>query len=76
VVDLDGNDELDITTAEQLGKLVHELHGDGIQLCFAHVHAPARDMLQATGVLDDLGADHLFPNIDAAVNWTNRHGNG
>jgi high affinity sulfate transporter 1 len=69
VLDLDGTDALDITSAEQLGKLAHELQGRGIQLCLVHLHDPARQMLAATGMLDDLGAEHVFANIAAAVEW-------
>ncbi len=69
VLDLDGNDRLDITSAEHLRKLQHELAERNIALCLVHVHAPAVRMAKATGLLDALGSDQMFANIDAALTW-------
>jgi MFS superfamily sulfate permease-like transporter len=72
VLDLDGNDHLDITSADHVGKLQRELAKAGVALCLVHVHAPAMRMAHATGLLDALGAEHVFPNIDAAVQGARR----
>ncbi len=69
IVDLDANDDLDITSAEHLTKLQGELAASGIQLCFAHVHDPARDIMEATGLLERVGPEHFFVNLDTAVKW-------
>jgi len=69
VFDLDANDELDITSAEQLGKLAESLHGKGVDFVFAHLHTPATDMARAAGMLDRVGEDHVFPTVTTAVQW-------
>ena len=53
ILDLDANDELDITSSEKLAKLVHDLHDQHIRIGFAHFHAPALDMARRAGVFDD-----------------------
>jgi SulP family sulfate permease len=74
VLDLDANDSLDITSAEHLSKLQHELAGTGMQQCLAHIHDPVMEMATETGLVERLGAQHVFPNIDAAVLWARSHG--
>jgi sulfate permease, SulP family len=69
VFDLDANDHLDITSAEQLEKLAESLHGQGVDFALAHVHQPAEDMARATGLLDKVGQDHVFPTVAPAVEW-------
>jgi sulfate permease, SulP family len=69
VFDLDANDEVDITSAEQLGKLAETLHGKGVDFAIAHLHKPAEDMARATGLMDRVGEDHVFPTVAAAVQW-------
>jgi SulP family sulfate permease len=73
VLDLDANDTLDITSAEHLSQLEHDLADHRIQLCLAHVHAPVLQMAEATGLLQRLGPQHVFANIDAAVLWARSH---
>ena len=68
VLDLDANDRFDITTAEHLGKLEHELAEKGVTLCIAHLHTPAQQMAAETGLLQRLDG-RVFPNLDAAVAW-------
>jgi sulfate permease, SulP family len=69
VVDLDANDELDITSSEKLAKLVHDLRHNGVQMAFAHLHAPALDMARRAGVLDELQAAPNFETMAQAVAW-------
>ena len=69
IVDLDANDELDITSSEQLDKLIQALHAQSIRVGLAHVHRPALDMARRSGVLDQVGAAHIFPTVAAAVAW-------
>jgi sulfate permease, SulP family len=69
VFDLDANDEIDITSAEQLEKLAEGLHGQGVGFAIAHLHKPAEDMARATGLLDKVGADRVFPTVAIAVQW-------
>ena len=67
VLDLDANDELDITSAEQLAKLAHHLNDRDVSLCFAHVHAPVLDVAERAGVFAEIGPDCVFPTVEAAV---------
>jgi MFS superfamily sulfate permease-like transporter len=69
VLVLDGNDEIDITTAEQLGKLAAGLRARNVPLGLAHVHGPVLEMAERSGLLATVGADHVFPATPAAVAW-------
>jgi sulfate permease, SulP family len=67
IFDGEGQDDLDLTSAQTLGGLVRELLADGLLVCFANVHAPVLERARETGLLDTLGAERLFPTIDEAV---------
>ena len=69
VLVLEGNDNLDITSAEELGKLAGNLSGRDVALGLAHVHGPALTMAERSGLLAAVGADHVFPTTPAAVSW-------
>jgi MFS superfamily sulfate permease-like transporter len=69
VLDLDTNDDIDVTTADQLVKLRHSLDGRDVTLCLAHVHAPTLLIAQRAGLIDSAGSNHLFPTVGAAVAW-------
>jgi len=73
VLDLDANDRLDITSAEHLHKLHQELATNGIELYLAHLHAPALRIAVATLLIDQIGSEHIFANIDAAVARAQTH---
>jgi sulfate permease, SulP family len=62
VLVLDGNDDLDITSADQLGKLAGGLAARNVPLGLAHVHGPALKMAERSGLLAILGADRVFPD--------------
>jgi SulP family sulfate permease len=69
LIDLDANDELDITSSEMLAKLVGDLRHNHIEIGFVHVHAPALDMARRAGVLDELNAAQIFETMAQAVAW-------
>ena len=69
VIDLDANDELDITSSEKLAKLVHDLHHNHVRVGFAHFHVPALDMARRAGVLDELDAAPIFETLAQAMAW-------
>jgi SulP family sulfate permease len=70
VLDLDANDSLlDITAAETLDKLIGELGRRRVRVGLAHLHAPAAQLLDRSGVMATVGADRTFPNLPAAVAW-------
>jgi len=69
ILDLDGNDELDITGAEALDKLVGDLRRQHVRVALAHVHAPVADMLRRAGVAAETGGLPEFLTLDSAVQW-------
>jgi hypothetical protein len=69
VLVLDGNDNLDITSAEQLSKLADGLAARNVPLGLPHVHGPALEMAERSGLLATADADHVFPITPAAVAW-------
>jgi MFS superfamily sulfate permease-like transporter len=69
VLVLEGNDSLDITSAEQLTKLAGNLQANNVALGLAHVHGPAQGMAERSGLLAAVGADHVFGTTPAAVAW-------
>jgi sulfate permease, SulP family len=69
VLILDANDDIDITSTENLEKLVDALAADHIALGIAHLHGPARDMARRAGLLDKIHRDRIFETTRDAVNW-------
>ena len=60
-------DALDITTSNMLKSLIKRLRNQGIATYFAEVQDPVLEFSEKTGLLDLIGADHLFSTVDAAV---------
>ena len=58
---------LDITSSNMLKSFVKRMHNQGIAVYFAEVQDPVLDFSAKTGLLDVVGADHLFSTVDAAV---------
>ena len=69
VLDLDTNDDIDVTTADQLVKLRHSLDGRGIMLGLARVHAPTLLTAERAGLIQATDSSHVFPTVGAAVAW-------
>jgi MFS superfamily sulfate permease-like transporter len=69
VMDLAGQDSLDITSAEALKGLLVELKEKGINYYVAELHAPVREFGQRTRLLELIGEDHIFTTVDAAVRF-------
>jgi len=72
VIDLDANDELDITSLEALQRLATNLDKQQIAMAIAHLHGPARDVFQRAGLLATIGAGHIFGNVADAVHWASQ----
>jgi MFS superfamily sulfate permease-like transporter len=75
VLDLDGSDELDVTSAEALAAVIADLRARHIRVGLAHLHTRAAQLLRRAGTLGagsafahDDGCQ-VFPNLDAAVRW-------
>jgi SulP family sulfate permease len=69
VLVLDANDDLDITSTEQLERLTDHLHAKHVAFGIAHMHGPALQMAQRSGLLAKIGPHHIFQATPAAVAW-------
>ena len=56
-----------MTSTDIIKGLVKELHGKGIEVYLAEVHAPVLEYASKTGLLESIGEDHVFPTVDLAV---------
>jgi MFS superfamily sulfate permease-like transporter len=71
-LDLDANDNLDITSSEAVRKLADVLGRQHVRLALAYVHAPALDMLghfEPAGGQGAQGGWLVFPTLESAVSW-------
>lgn len=59
--------DIDVTAADMLTELSHQLQQAGIQLCFAEMKGPVKDLLKRYGLFAQIGLDHFFPTIGQAV---------
>ena len=64
---------VDTTGASSLDELRAELSERGIVLAIAAAKGPVRDMLDKTGLTQQIGATHLFPTVESAVAAFNPH---
>jgi hypothetical protein len=69
ILDLDANDDLDITSSEAVEKLADVLGRQHVRLALAHVHAPAQDMLSHFEPAGNQGGWRVFPTLESAVSW-------
>ncbi|HWS57707.1 MAG TPA: sulfate permease [Actinotalea sp.] len=67
VLGLQGQADLDLTSVDMLSALLRELHGRGIAVRFADVHAAVREVMRAQGMLELIPEEHLLPTVDQAV---------
>ncbi|MFP2898254.1 SulP family inorganic anion transporter [Corallococcus sp. 4LFB] len=67
VLDASSVFDLDITAAESLDKVHHELTEEGIVFAVAQARAPMRRVLKRSGLAARIGQDLLFPTVGAAV---------
>ena len=67
IFDASAQDQIDVTGVEMVKGLVQELHGKGIDVYLADVHAPVIEHGRRTGLLESIGEDHIFPTVDLAV---------
>jgi high affinity sulfate transporter 1 len=67
VFDSSTQDQLDLTTIDVLRSLLKELDAMGIEVLFAGVHAPVLEGARASGMLEGIDDDRVFPTVDAAL---------
>ena len=68
LVAADAISDIDITAADSLAALKHELAQRSVELHFAGLKGRVKDRLAAYGLLEELGADHFKPTVGQAVN--------
>ena len=59
--------DADATAGEMLRALDGELRAAGVELAFAELKDPVRDLLRRYGIVDAIGEHRFFPTIGAAV---------
>jgi high affinity sulfate transporter 1 len=75
IVDLEGTNALDTTSADSLADLVAALHERGTDIYLARVRFPVRTLLRRSGVMALIGEDHVWHSISQAVRQARRdHG--
>lgn len=69
VVVIDGEmmSDMDMTGAARLGELVSELRDNDVDVRLARLHGTARDVADRSGVLDEIGHDHIHLLVAEAV---------
>lgn len=59
--------DVDVTAADVLADLDNALRAAGVELCFAEMKGPVKDLLKRYGLFHNFGADSFFPTIGQAV---------
>lgn len=59
--------DVDTTAADILAELDNQLHESGMDLFFAEMKGPVKDLLKRYGLFNRLGEDNFFPTIEQAV---------
>jgi SulP family sulfate permease len=67
VFDAEALNHVDATGVRTLIDLIESLREESITFVFARLHGHMNDDLQAAGVLDLVGEEHLYPTVRAAV---------
>ncbi len=67
VLDLSASMDLDVAATDALVELLTDLRTKGIDLRLAHARAGVRDRMRRTGLLAELGEDHVFPSTQQAL---------
>jgi SulP family sulfate permease len=67
VLDMKGVGFVDLTGAEELGRLHHEIRDRGVGLALVGLHLPVHRLCAAVGLLDRLGPGWLFQGYQDAV---------
>ena len=75
VLDMEATNQMDTTSADVLADLLGELRKRDIDLYLVRVMWPVRRVLRRSGLMDELGEDHLWHSISQGVREARRaHG--
>ena len=67
VLEASSINDLDSSADAALHQIADDYANRGIELYIANVKGPVRDVMKRSGLYDQLGADHFFFSVDAAV---------
>jgi SulP family sulfate permease len=67
VIDAEGVSDIDATAIQQLEEFLDELEHADVSVSMARVRQPVRDMLERSGLIDRIGEDTIFLEVDDAV---------
>ena len=67
VIDAGAIAQMDSTAAAMLEEVRAEFEARGIQLCLAELHAEARSLLERAGLIERIGAAHIYEDLDDAL---------
>ncbi|WP_027784321.1 MULTISPECIES: SulP family inorganic anion transporter [Burkholderia] len=59
--------DIDVTAADMLARLDDELDDLHVQLCFAELKGPVKDILKRYGLFERIGEEHFMPTVGEAV---------
>jgi SulP family sulfate permease len=64
---------IDSTGMHALKDLVHRSRGDGTLVLISDIHAQPRMALERSAVFEEIGEEHIFDNLDAALAAAREH---
>jgi MFS superfamily sulfate permease-like transporter len=59
--------DIDVTAADVLERLDHELNDLGVHLAFVELRGRLRDLVVRYGLQSTLDSEHFYPSIDSAL---------
>ena len=68
IVEASGINYIDASGEEALNHILERVRRSGVDLHFAGLHQDELDVLTRTGMIKRIGADHIYPNIEQALN--------
>jgi len=72
VLDMEATNQMDTTSADALADLLAELRGRGVDLYLVRVMWPVRKTLRSSGLVAELGEDHMWHSISQGVREARR----
>ncbi len=67
VIQCEAVTDIDVTAAEMLTQLDHEVNARGIHLAFAEMRTRVQGLALRYGMFDTLDRDHFYPTLDVAL---------